>query len=261
MNEDSNLEIQILDQYQNDLITTLNEQKNDISKNLINNNWKKIQQNFELVFTEKSKEFKNKLINYIKSDSEKIQNALTKCIKLFYDYIYVNEDNQQTLEEYVSQEIGEEKNIDNTIDDMISDIIVGSRNATNWKNTSLWEFITSKFSDKAYLNKIIDYMISKSTNKISLFKNRIGSLIIKYKKETLEYIYLRKNRIYRQLEAKIKEEKSSIEKERMKNKKEMQKWEEEKKQYEIEKKKIEEMKEEYNKLKNEIKKIINYKEK
>jgi hypothetical protein len=153
--------------------------------------------------------------------------------------------------------MGEKNNYKEAIDNIVNDILANSRTITSWKNSSgLIDFLKTKFSDKAYLNKTIDFIISNAKERLENFRINIFNLIEKYVKIIINKINIEKINIQNILEE--KKEKKKIENIKLKeqNEKEKEKYEKMKKEAEEKNKKWNEICEEYNKVKDLINQIV-----
>ena len=182
----------------------LNEKKNSIAKNLEIKNWKKVQENFEDAFRNKSEDFKSQLkLNFKES---------TKNIKIYYDaqcydildkfYSEKCQREYNLFKDYNFISLGGYNNIEETIQQIFDDIITGSKSVSEWnriKNLFNWAY--SKIS---YLTKTVDFIINKisNSNKLKKFKNDIKELIYKYKNNLNNEIKSSKDRVVVELEIK-----------------------------------------------------------
>ena len=151
------------------------------------------------------------------------------------------------LKIYISNKLGEKNDYKEAIDNIVNDIISNSRTSTNWKNSSgLFDFLKSKFSDKAYLNKTIEFMISDALDRLNSFSKNIANLIEQYLSDILNKILTEKINIVNILTEKIRMkeiENMEIENE---NQLEKEKYEKFKKELEEKNKKWKEICQEYN---------------
>ena len=93
---------------------------------------------------------------------------------------------------YISNCLGGDNNIEETIDQMINDVISGSRHSTEKKNCEgFFNWLGAKLFNDNYLNKTIDFIIKQAIQRIKNFSDKIKSESEKFKKDLLKnYINL-----------------------------------------------------------------------
>ena len=75
---------------------------------------------------------------------------------------------------YLSNKLEERNDYKEAIDNIINDVVSSSKTATYWKNSSgLLDFLKTKFSNKVYLDKTIDSIISNSNERLENYKTNI----------------------------------------------------------------------------------------
>lgn len=232
----------------------LEDHKSKIVSDLKNKNYKKIQQEFEDTFTKETTTLKNQLLEALETASNNIKEYLDICYdNLDNFYSQPNERKNLLYKNYISNCLGENNDIEKSINQLIDDIISGSRHATDKKNSEkFFSWLKTKIFDDSYLNKIIDYMLSKSTQKIKIFSDKIRNESDKFKKDIIDEINSSKDRVVEELEQKKKEEEIAIKMANAKNEEEKKKWEEEKNLLESNKKKWEQLCRKYRILRDEI---------
>ena len=246
--------VSIMTSCSQNISSALTSHKSNIGKDLRSKNYKKIQKEFEDTFTNETTVLKTQLNDALESASTNIKNYLDFCydnLDKFYsqpcerkDLLYKN---------YISNCLGGNNDIETTINQLIDDIISGSRHATDKKNCDgFFNWLGTKIFDDSYLNKTIDYMISKSTPKIKTFSDNIKTESDKFKRDIIDEINSSKNRVVKELEQKRQEEEIAINLANAKNEEEREKWEKEKNQLEFNKRKWEQLCKKYRILRDEI---------
>lgn len=246
--------VSILDSFSAKINNILLVKKSHISEELERNNWKKIQEDFEEAYKKESEELKSQLLS-------SIENA-TKNIKSYYDQCYdkLNQFYSESCErpsilfkDHIANSLGGNNNIEETLQELIDDIIVNSRSATNWEKVKgFFKWISYKLSSLKYLTKIIDFIINKTNDKFTNFRNNIAEYVDTYKNNMNNEIKSSKDRVVVELEEKKEKEKIEINLANAKNEEERKKWEEEKRILEENKKRWEELCRKYRALRDEI---------
>lgn len=232
----------------------LSDQKAKIKENLKKKKWDKIQKSFEEAFRDNTNTLKDELLSALEIASTNIQKFLTQC----YDHLdkfYSNPLERKNLlyKNCISNSLGGENNIEETINQLIDDIISGSRHSTDKKNSSgFFDWLGAKLFDDNYLYKVIDYMIEKATPRIRDFSEKIKKTSEDFQKSIIDEITSNKERVANELAQKKKEEEVAINLANAKNEEERQKWEAEKERLEQEKKNWEQMCKKYRVLRDEI---------
>lgn len=95
-----------------------------------------------------------------------------------------NLERKNLLYKNLSNYLGGNNNIEETIDQIINDIINGSRHSTEKKNCKgLFSWLGSKYFNDNYLNKPIDYIIKNPTPIIKTFSDKIKTEARKFKED------------------------------------------------------------------------------
>lgn len=222
--------------------------------------WKDIQAEFEKIFQSTVEKQKVAIIETLERCSDQFKVHYEEANKIIND-VKINPDNNFIIEElkiYISNKLGEKNNYKEAIDNIVNDIVANSRTATTWKNsTGFFEFLKSKFSDKAYLNKTIDFIISNAIERLKAFKQNISNLIDEYSGLILNKVNIEKINIVNVLEEKMKKKDlENIELEKENNQK-REEYEKIKKENEEKNKKWNEICAEYNTVKILIDNIFN----
>jgi hypothetical protein len=250
----SNNVVEVLEKCKDSLIESLNNKKNNIVKDLKSQKWKKIQESFENTFTEKTKILQEELLNCLNTCSSEVKDHYDECYNLLNKFLVNKQSPKELLfKDYVSNNLGRDNDIEKTIEDIINDILTGSKTSTNWsKKKSFWDGLKTKFSDKAFLDKVINYMIENSTLQINEFLKKTKGFVEDFKTQIFKEVNTTKDVVSGILnDIKIKEENEKRIKE-SKNEEERKKWEEEKKIYEENKRKWEETCKKYRDLRHEL---------
>ena len=236
---------------------------------LYSNNWKKIEDQFEMCFSQNTKVLKDKLINNINTYSDNIIKYYDECFNLFEgiekDFELQNlfpteHEKIVNFKDYFSSKINNysSKKINEIIQEIIDDIIEGAKECTNYdKSKTVMDWIYAKTNNSNYLYKIIDYMIENSTKKFNEFIRYIDQIITDYHTLIVDSIKIKEYKIIDALEKLKEEEEDYINYTKMKNEKERKEWEEKKSLYEKEKKEWEDICKEYRQIRNEMYKNIN----
>ena len=246
--------MKVLSNCQEELKTSLEEQKKNISESLKKENWSKIQKSFEDTYKEKTNNLKEELLKTVENCSTNVHDNYLKCYELINKFYANNQTPQELLfKNFLSEKLGRENNIELTIDDIINDILASARNVTKWKERkSFWDGIKTKFNDKHFLNKIIDVLINNSTSKIKEFIGTTSGHVEEFKTKIINEINTKKETVRYILNEKKEKEQMEIKEKEKKNEEEKKKWEEEKRQYEEKKRKWEETCQKYKELRYEI---------
>ena len=261
INLDNKIKDFIIDKSTNDVPKILYDsifKVNDVLKNLKNDidgklkqkkKWKEIQDEFENALQTTVQNQKTLIIDTLEKCSYQVKTHSNEAFKMINEFKTNPEDNYKfdELKIYISNKLGEKNDYKEAIDNIVNDIIANSRTSTNWKNSSgLFDFLKSKFSDKAYLNKTIEFMISDALDRLNSFRINIANLIEQYLSDILNKILTEKINIVNILTEKIRMkeiENMEIEKE---NQLEKEKYEKFKKELEEKNKKWKEICQEYN---------------
>ena len=117
------------------------------------------------------------------------------------------------FQNFLIEKIGEkDSNIGDTVNDIINYKINEARICTDWNhNTSLLDFLASKFSDTSYLNKTIGYLIENSTSKFLTFEKGIKEGVKEYLNNAKQSLECEKIAITNLMNGKIKVEEHKIE--------------------------------------------------
>ena len=231
---------------------SLTEQKSQIRTNLEKKNWDKVQEQFEITFKKETNGLKDELLSTLEKSSKNIEKYLNQCYDLL-DKFYSNKIERQKLlfKTHICNCLGGDNDITKIIDQLINDIITGSKTAADNTN-GFFDWLSTKFSNETYLNKIIDYMISQSLPKIKSFSDKIGTEAESFKTKIIDTIESSKNRVKEELDQKKLEEESAIREAKIKNEEEKKKWEEEKRALEAQKSVWEKLCKKYRALRDEI---------
>ena len=245
-NIDNKIKDLIVDKSNNDVPKILEisiEEINGILKNLKEKideklkqkkKWKEIQEEFEKVFHSSVENQKTKIIDTLEKCSDQLKIHSQEASKMINDFKINNEDNFKfdELKIYLSNKLGED-NYKVAIDNIVNDIVSNSRTATTWKNrTGFFDFLKTKFSDKAYLDKTIDYIILNAVEKLNNFKKNISHLIDTYLSDIQNKFNIEKINIINILTEKAKQKKLENQKIKEQNDKEKEKYEKLKKETE-----------------------------
>ena len=200
--------IKILDSCALSITNTLTKEKSDIINNLKNKKWSVIQKGFEDIFQKETRELKSQLLTTLKEASKNIKNYYDQCYnKLDQFYLKANERKSILYENYISNSLGGNNNIEESLEQLINDIIKGSKTATDWKNSDgFWSWLGSKVFDDNYLNKIIDYILKNSTPKIKTFSDTIKNYVNSFKTMINDEIKSSKGRVEKEMEERKEKE-------------------------------------------------------
>ena len=248
----------VLEESITEINKVLSELKDKIEEKLKHKKWKEIQNEFEQKFQSTVEEQKITIINTLEKCSDKLKAHYVNAFKIINGFkINLDKDEYDELKIYISNKLGEKNNYKEAIDNIVNDIVANSRTVTSWENSSgLFDYLESRFSDKAYLNKTIDFIISNSKDRLNAFKNNITYLIEEYENIIVTKINIETINIENILkERMIKEEFENI-KLMKENVKEMKRYEKMKKESEEKNKKWNKICEEYNTMKNLINSIF-----
>ena len=130
---------------------------------------------------------------------------------------------------YIAKKLGGDDKIEQTIEDIKTDIIKASNTATDWENNSTFGWFKQLIFDEHKLNRIIDCIISESISRINSFCISINNLSSKYKTMLINEIQSSKNRVEKEMEERKNNEKIEMQMIQAKNEGEKKKWESEKK--------------------------------
>ena len=227
----------------NEINTVLEDLKNNIEKKLKSKNWKDIQKEFEETFDRIVKDGKKDIISSLINSSDKMKQIYEAAFEKINEF-KKNPDSNYKFDElkiYISNQLEERNNYEEAIDNIVNDIISSSKEATFWKNrTGFFDFLKTKFNNKAYLNKTIDFIINKSKEKLDNFKKVISKIIDEYAKEILNKIsiesisisnYLQEQKKIKDLEENLKKQQyteklKNFEKIKLENEEKNKKWNE-----------------------------------
>ena len=246
--------VKILSICSQNLTNDLSDQKNNIGKNLKNKKWKEIQKEFEEIFEKDTQNLKTELLDALEKASNNIAEYLSDCYNNLDNFYSEKIERKDLLyKNYISNCMGGDNDIQKTIDQIISDIISGSRHSTDKKNCEgFFNWLGTKFFDSNYLNKTIDYIIKQSTTRIKNFCDKIREEAEKFKKDIIDEITSSKERVVDELKQKKEDEELEKRKAEIKNEEERKLWEEEKKLHEEKKLKWELLCKKYRLLRDEI---------
>ena len=183
----------------------LKELKNNIEQDLKQKkSWKNIQTEFETKFQSTLNDKKEIIIKTLENCSDEIKalfNEAFNIINNFKNNQNKNDDDFEELKIYLSNKLEERNGYKEAIDNIINDVVSSSKTATYWKNSSgLFDFLKTKFSNKVYLDKTIDSIISNSNERLENYKTNIDNLILEYQKIILNKINIEKINIENLLE-------------------------------------------------------------
>ena len=246
--------VKILTSCSQDISASLASQKSKIKDRLKNKKWDSIQKEFEETFKKETSKLKNELLSALETSSTNIKNYLEQCYDNL-DKFYSQKIERKDLlyKDYISNCFGGDNDIDKTINQLIDDIISGSRHATDRnKCEGLFSWLGAKIFNDNYLNKVIDYMINTSIPKIKNFSEKIKKEVEKFKNDIIDEITSSKERVIEELEQKKEEEEIEINLINASNEEEKRKWEEEKRKLEEDKRKWEQLCKKYRILRDEI---------
>ena len=204
---------------------------------LVSDNWRKIEDSFREEFEKRAKSLNDTFIiqlNYFSNTIEDYQGKMRKLFEknedILKDYFKIEElrknyeimNSHQEFKLYLKNDIDKynDKNIEFVLNDIVKEIIEGSKEATKFSNCETFiHYIKVKFSNSDYLFKIIDYMRDKSSIKINEFIKNIEETSNKYTAEFIVNFRLSKNNFggcYQELinkeDEKYKKEKADWEK-------------------------------------------------
>ena len=246
--------VSLLDSYSAKINKILIDKKEQISEELQNKKWKKVQEDFEEAFKKESGELKSQLLSYVESASENIKTYYDQCYdKLDQFYSESCERPCILFKDHIANSLGGNNNIEETLQELIDDIVVNSKSAASWDNVKgFFKWVRCKFSSVEYLTKIIDFIINKTNTKFTSFRNNIAEYVDTYKNNMNNEIKSSKDRVVAELEEKKEKEKIEINLANAQNEEERKKWEEEKRILEENKKRWEELCRKYRALRDEI---------
>ena len=183
----------------------LKELKKNIEQDLKNKkSWKVIQAEFEQKFQSTLKAKKEIIIKTLENCSDEIKSILNQAFEIINNFKNSQDKREDDIEElktYLSNKLGERNEYKEAIDNIINDVVSSSKTATNWKNSSgLIDFIKTQFSNKVYLDKTIDSIITNSNERLEKYKMNIDNLILEYQDIILNKIKIEKLNIENLLE-------------------------------------------------------------
>lgn len=121
----SKYDIRFLFYYLNKIYLNLSKQKDSIEENLKKQSWTDIQNTFEKVFSENLNDLKKNLLNTIELLSKNIKENYDNFYKLINTFFINSIPNSDLLlKNFISNKLGRKNNIEQSIDDIINDIII-----------------------------------------------------------------------------------------------------------------------------------------
>jgi len=220
----------VLDESSKNIIQSLTKEKSDISYNLKNKHWKEIKKQFKEVFETKTDELKIKLIDILETSTKNLKTSSDECYdSLDKFYLKPCKKKNKLYKNYIAKKLGGDDKIEQTIEDIKTDIIKASNTATDWENNSTFGWFKQLIFDEHKLNRIIDCIISESISRINSFCISINNLSSKYKTMLINEIQSSKNRVEKEMEERKNNEKIEMQMIQAKNEGEKKKWESEKK--------------------------------
>lgn len=239
----------LFSEYLEKIKKSLQDKKLIIEEDLKKQDWEKIQINFQQIFITHLNDLKKLLLNKIEKLSNQFKNNSDKFHKIVNE-IYPHEPSNLLLKNFISKRMGRDNDIEESINDIINDIIKESKSCTDWKNSkSFFKWFQAKIFKKEYLNQIIDFMIDKSCLKLESSSKNYSNLIEDFKIRLENEINCKKDKIIEELEKKKLEEDNENQ---IKNEEKKRKWESEKSIYEENKKQWQDICKEYKDLKEQI---------
>ena len=233
------------------ILKELEKQKINIEENLKKESWDKIQENFEFSFKTETTKLKKELLQCIQYLSQNIKENYDKFYELMNKFL-INQIKSPDiiLSSFISNKLGRENNIEQTIDDIINDILLQTKTCTYWsKSKDAITWFRTKIYKEDYLYKIIDTMIDNTNKQIKKLLELYFGYIKDFKMIIENDINLKKDIVINNLEEKIRIEENKI---KNKNEEEKKKWEEEKIEYEKKKTIWEKFCQDYRKLRDEL---------
>ena len=233
------------------ILKKLQKQKINIEENLKKESWEKIQENFEFSFKTETNKLKKELLQCIQYLSQYIKENYDKFYELMNKFL-INQIKSPDiiLSSFISNKLGRENNIEQTIDDIINDILLQTKTCTDWsKSKDVITWFRTKIFNKDYLNKIVDTMIDNTIKHIKKQSELYFGYINDFKMSIENDINLKKDIVIENLEEKIRTEENEI---KIKSEQEKKKWEEEKIEYEKKKTNWEKLCQDYRKLRDEL---------
>ena len=246
--------VSILDSCIGNISNTLNNKKRNIEINLEKNDKKSVQKDFEDAFKIDAESLKSKLISTLQTSSKNINTYYNQCYDKL-DEFYSDSCKRQNIlfENHISNSLGGNNNIEQSIQELIDDIINNSKDAADWdKVDGFWNWLYGKISSSNYLNKIIDSIINDSTVKLKNLRDNIEEYVNSFKAQINNEILSSKDRVVIELNEKREEEELEIKLTNSKNEEERKKWEEEKRIIKEKKIKWEQLCRKYRVLRDEI---------
>jgi len=201
----------LFSEYLEKIKNSLQDKKLIIEEDLQKQDWEKIQINFQQIFITHLNDLKKILLNKIEELSNQFKNNSDKFHKIVNE-IYPHESSNLLLKNFISKRMGRDNDIEESINDIINDIIKGSKSCTDWKNSkSFFKWFQAKIFKKEYLNQIVDFMIDKSCLKLESSSETYSNLIEDFKIRIENEINCKKDKIIEELENKNEEEKRKSE--------------------------------------------------
>ena len=158
---------------------------------LISDNWKIIEAKFRDEFDKRAKNFKetfkievNNFENIVKNYYEKIKKIFNDNIQILNEYFDKEElkkkfdlDNYLEIKPFLKNALDKfnvKKTLENVLDDIINEIVEGSRQCITYNNCSSFiSYLKLNIFNSNYLYRIIDYMKEESSRKFNKFINDI----------------------------------------------------------------------------------------
>lgn len=243
----------ILNEGSNKISTALTAQKSGIKNNLNSKSWSSIQTDFHDIFKKETRELKTNLLKVLKTSSDNIKKNYDECYnQLDKFYLKPCERKSITYETYIANKLGGNNKIEQTLEDLITDIIKESKTAADWEKNDFFGWLGAKVFSDNYLNKVIDEINKLFTPKINLFCDSIKKNCEDFKKTIIDDINSSKTRVENEMEKRKKKELIEINLVNAKNEEDKKKWEEEKRIYEENVKSWEEKCKKYRILRDDI---------
>jgi len=250
----------IFEDYIENIISCLKNLSGKIEYDLQREKWKAVLTRFEEEFKKEINFQKGKIISTLEDFSESLKKHYNEALKIINKFKNNAGDNFQMedLKIYISNQLGERNDYKEAISNIVNDILSDSRNATNWENsTGLFDYLKCKFSDKAYLNKTIDFIIKNTNERLKDFRKTLTKHIENYMKIILDKIKIEEIALINNLEEQKRIEGNENQRNQELNDVERKKYEKKIKEDEEIKQKWNILCQEYDKLVQLIKNMIN----
>ena len=179
----------------------------NIEQELKKENLKEVLIKFQLACINKINQQKGIIVLNLEALSDNVKKYYNEAFDIINKFKNYHGNNYEfyELKIYISNRLGDKKDYKEAISNIINDILSDSKVATNWKNSSgIFDYLKSLFSDKAYLNKTIDFIIKNTSERLKCFSNIISKLIKEYIDILLNIIDIEKNSIINYLEEQIR---------------------------------------------------------